>query len=99
MSKWPASQELKREQGNLGGNEGGGQQLIAESGGLFLDFGEDGFLYFELIGGRVGFAVLSRLVLIRLFQQTTSRSVRGASPGVSKNLARLSVAVLHRRGL
>src|SRR6516162_6781826 len=35
-----SSQELKREQGNLGGNEGGGQQLIAESGGLFLDFGE-----------------------------------------------------------
>jgi len=34
------------------------------------------------------------LVLIRLFQQTTSCSVRGASPDVSENLARISVAVL-----
>ena len=32
--------------------------LIAESGGLFLDFGKDGFLHFELVGGGVGFSVL-----------------------------------------
>ena len=34
------------------------------------------------------------LKLIRLFQQTTSCSVGGASPDVSENLARISVAVL-----
>jgi tetratricopeptide (TPR) repeat protein len=35
-----------------------------------------------------------RLMLIRLFQQTTSCSVRSASSDVSENLARISVAVL-----
>ena len=38
---------------------------------------------------------LNELMLIRLFQQTTSCSVRGASPVVSVNFARISVAVLH----
>jgi len=53
-----SSQELKMVSGELGGNEGGWKKLIAESGGLFLDFGKDGFVHFELVGGRVGFAVL-----------------------------------------
>jgi hypothetical protein len=52
------------------------------------------FFHFKnrLLNGR---EAASSLVLIRLFQQTTSCSVRGASPDVSENLARISVAVLH----
>jgi hypothetical protein len=38
-------------------------------------------------------------MLIRLFQQTTRCKSGGASPDVSENLARISVAVLQRRGL
>jgi hypothetical protein len=57
LYKYRAFQELNGEQGKLGGNKSGGQ-LVAKSGGLFLDFGKDGFLYFELVSGRVGFAVL-----------------------------------------
>ena len=51
---------------------------------------------FEMVRYADDFVVLcaSQHMLIRLFQQTTSCSVRSASSDVSGNLARISVAVL-----
>ena len=47
------------------------------------------------VPARIASLQLVSFMLIRLFQQTTSCSVRGVSPNVSENFARISVAVLH----